>query len=291
MNNHTRSEKIKLVRRLGGDIVGSFLYAAGVHCFISAHNIAPGGATGIAILINYLTGLPIGILMFLINIPLLLLGWRFLGHKFTLRTLVSVAVLTVFMDYVVIHLPVYTGNTLLAALFGGVVMGAGLAIVFMGGSTTGGTDIVTRLLLIRYPYMQMGRLVFMVDLVIICASALTFGSIDSALYAIISMFTTGQIIDALLYGLDTGKLVLVVTSKSEELARRIISDLHRGVTILNGRGGFSGARRDMLVCAVRNSQYFKLKALAYELDPRSFVIVTSASEIRGEGFKPIKEEL
>lgn len=291
MDNQKQSKRLKLAKRIGGDIIGSFLYAVGVHCFTSAHNIAPGGATGVAIILNYLTGLPIGILMFAINIPLLLLGWRFLGHKFTIRTMVSVAILTVIMDYVVIHLPVYDGDTLLASLFGGVVMGAGLAIVFMGGSTTGGTDIVTRLVQIRYPHMQLGRLVFMVDLVVIGASMLVFRSIDSALYAIIAMFTTGQLIDALLYGLNTGKLVLVVTSKSEELAKRIISELNRGVTILDGRGGFSGARRDMLVCAVRNAQYFKLKALAYELDPRSFVIVTSASEIRGEGFQPIKDEL
>lgn len=290
MEIRTILNKPKVLQHIGGDIIGSFLYALGVHCFTSAHNIAPGGATGVAIILNHLIGLPIGILMFMINIPLLLLGWRFLGHRFTIRTLISVAMVTVFMDYIVVYLPVYEGDTLLASLFGGVVMGAGLALVFMGGSTTGGTDIVTRLLLVRYPHMQMGRLVFFVDLVVIAVSMIVFGSIDSALYAIIAMFTSGQIIDALLYGLDTGKLVMIVTTKSEEIAKRIISDLNRGVTILDGRGGYSGARRDMLMCAVRNSQYTKLKSLAYELDPKSFVIVTSASEIRGEGFKPIKDE-
>ncbi|MFA9380707.1 MAG: YitT family protein [Acetanaerobacterium sp.] len=290
MENERRVKTIRLVRRIGGDIAGSFLYAVGVHCFTSAHNIAPGGATGIAIMLNYLTGLPIGILMLAINIPLLLLGWRFIGRTFTIHTLVSVGILTVIMDYVVVHMPVYTGNTLLASLFGGVVMGAGLAIVFMGGSTTGGTDIVTRLLLIKHPHLQMGRLVFMLDLVVISASILVFRSIDSALYAVIAMFTSARLIDAILYGLDTGKLVMVFTQKSDELAKRIILELHRGVTIIDGRGGYSGAPRDMILCAVRNSQYYKLKALACELDPKSFVIVTSASEIRGEGFKPIKEE-
>ncbi len=291
MDNEKRLKQLRLLQRIAGDIVGSFLYAAGVHCFTSAHNIAPGGATGIAIIVNHLTNLPLGMLILLINIPLLLLGWRFLGHKFTIRTLISVAFVTIFMDYVVVLLPVYTGNTLLASLFGGVVMGAGLAIVFMGGSTTGGTDIVTRLVQLRYPHLQLGRLIFIVDLLVIAISMLVFRSIDSALYAIIAMFTTGRLIDALLYGLDTGKLVLVVTTQCDDLAKKIISDLNRGVTILNGRGGYSGAPRDMLVCAVRNSQYFKLKSLAYELDPKAFIIVTSASEIRGEGFKPIKDEL
>ncbi len=278
------------LRRLGGDLAGAFLFSTGVHSFTSAHNIAPGGATGISIIINHLTGLPIGVLLFAINVPLLLLGWRFLGHKFTVRTLVSVAILTLFMDYISVLLPVYTGDTLLAALFGGVMMGAGLALVFMGGSTTGGTDIVSRLVQTKYPHLQMGRLVFLMDLVVILLATVVFGSIDSALYAIIAMFTSGVVIDAMLYGLDTGKLVMVFTCKSDELAKRIISDLHRGVTILSGKGGYSGAQRDMILCAVRNSQYFKLKRLANELDPRAFVIVTGASEIRGEGFKPIVDE-
>lgn len=277
-------------KRLGFDIVGTFLYAAGVHCFTSAHHIAPGGVTGISTIISYLTGIPIGILMLCINIPLLLIGYKFLGRKFTVRTLTAVAILTVFLDYVVVKLPVYTGNTLLASLFGGVVMGAGLAIVFMGGSTTGGTDIVTKLLLLKHPYLQLGRMVFIMDLIIISASMIVFKSIDSALYAIIAMFTTSKVIDALLYGLDIGKLVLVVSEKSAEITACITRDLNRGVTLLNGTGGYSGKAQNVIMCAVRNSEYYKLKQLAYSIDPKSFVIVTSTSEIRGEGFKPIKEE-
>lgn len=281
---------ISTVKWLGYDIVGAFIYAAGVHCFTSAHHIAPGGVTGISIIINYLTGIPIGILVLLINIPLLLIGLKFLGRRFAIRTLTSVAILTFFLDYVVVKLPVYTGNTLLASLFGGVVMGAGLAIVFMGGSTTGGTDIVTKLLLQKHPYLQMGRIIFIIDLIIISASTIVYKSLDSALYAIIAMFTTARVIDALLYGLDVGKLVLVISEKSDEIAQRIIHDLDRGVTLLKAAGGYSGKQQNVIMCAVRNSEYVKLKQLAHSIDPKSFVIVTSTSEVRGEGFKPIKEE-
>ncbi|WP_312640586.1 YitT family protein [Hydrogenoanaerobacterium sp.] len=270
------------------DIVGASLYAVGVHMFTAPNHIAPGGVTGIATIVNYLWGIPIGTVSLLINIPLLFLSFQLLGKSMTVKTLKSVLVMSLVLDVMGIFLPPYTKNPLLAALFGGVGIGAGLALIFMRGATTGGTDIVARLLQRKFPYLPIGRAMLMVDCVVLITSSFVYQQLESALYGLITIFTCSRVLDSLLYGVDVGKMVLVISEKSEEISKVIIHDLDRGATLLAGKGAYSGNDKYVVLSAVRKNQFHKLKNMVYDVDPRAFIIVAEAGEIMGEGFKPIQ---
>lgn len=268
--------------------VGCGIFSIAMRVFVAPNQIAPGGVTGIAIIVNHLIPqLMIGAWSLVINVPLLLIGLRFLGKKFTVKTLLTVLILSTLIDYVAVHLPEYHGNPLLAALFGGALMGTGLGIVFMRGSTTGGTDIVSRLLQLRYPHIQMGRILLSIDVVVILLSAVVFGSIEAALYGMLTEFTSAKMIDSVLYGMDTGKLVYVMSHKSVEISQKVINGMGRGCTLLKSTGGFTQTDSQVLLVAVRTPEYYSLKRVVHEIDPLAFMIVTDSAEVIGEGFKPV----
>ena len=271
-------------------VAGAVILAVGVSCFVGPAQIAPGGVSGLSILVNFLTGLPVGAVNLAFNIPLILLAWKFLGRRFTLRTLVTVLIQSVLMDVITLWIPVYTGERIMAALFGGVASGVGLALVFMRGSTTGGTDIVSRLLQLRYRHLSIGRLLFSVDVVVLLLSVAVFRNIEAGLYGMIAIFASGKVLDNILYGLDTGKVLLVVSGKNQEIAARIMETLKRGVTFLHGSGAWSGAERQVLLCAVRAQQCYRVEEIVRGVDKEAFVIVLEATEIAGEGFRPITED-
>lgn len=271
-------------------VAGAVILAVGVSCFVGPAQIAPGGVSGLSILVNFLTGLPVGAVNLAFNIPLILLAWKFLGRRFTLRTLVTVLIQSVLMDVITLWIPVYTGERIMAALFGGVASGVGLALVFMRGSTTGGTDIVSRLLQLRYRHLSIGRLLFSVDVVVLLLSVAVFRNIEAGLYGMIAIFASGKVLDNILYGLDTGKVLLVVSGKNQEIAARIMETLKRGVTFLHGSGAWSGTERQVLLCAVRAQQCYRVEEIVRGVDKEAFVIVLEATEIAGEGFRPITED-
>lgn len=274
------------------DLIGAIIYAVSVHMFTAPNHIAPGGVTGIATLVNYLvSSAQIGTVSLLINIPLLLLSYRFLGKSMTIKTLKSVLIMSVVIDLTGLFLPAYTDNPLLAALFGGVGIGAGLAVIFMRGGTTGGTDIAGRLLQLKFPHLPIGRAMMLVDCTVLFASSLVYGKLESALYGLIAIFTCSRVLDSLLYGMDVGKMALVVSDKNEEISKAIIEELDRGVTLLAGKGGYSGQERYVLMTAVRKNQFHKLKKLVSTIDPGAFLIVAEAGEIMGEGFRSIHDDL
>lgn len=277
----------ELLVELAFDGVGSFAFAVGMQMFIAPNQIAPGGVSGLAVVLNYLTRVPIGVWSFFINIPLLLVGLRFLGRRFALRTLKTVVVLSVMIDYAATPLPAYTGDPLLAALFGGVLMGAGMAVVFLRGSTTGGSDIVSRVLQLRYPYIPLGRILMSIDVVVILISAAVFGRIETALYGMVAVFTASKVIDGILYGMDTGKLIYVMSRDSQTIAKRVMAELERGCTLLKSTGAFTQSDAQVLLVAVRRQQYHPLKKIIHEVDPAAFIIVTDSTEVIGLGFKPI----
>ena len=179
-------------------VAGAAILAVGVSCFVGPAQIAPGGVSGLSILVNFLTDLPVGAVNLAFNIPLILLAWKFLGRRFTLRTLVTVLIQSVLMDVITLWIPVYTGERIMAALFGGVASGVGLALVFMRGSTTGGTDIVSRLLQLRYRHLSIGRLLFLVDVVVLLLSVAVFRNIEAGLYGMIAIFASGKVLDNIL---------------------------------------------------------------------------------------------
>lgn len=270
-------------------LAGSALYSASVAVFTAPNKIAPGGLTGIATILYYVIHTPIGTTMFILNIPLFLLGFRFIGKRFIARTIICTAMVSVMTDMMAV-LPAYRGNMLLAVLYGGVLGGAGLALIFLRGSTTGGSDVASRLLRLKYPHIPMGRMMLLLDTVIIGISAVVFHSLDSALYAIICSFTGSRVIDSILYGSDNGRMVLVISDNNDEIARVILQDMERGVTLLKGRGVYTGRERDVLMCAVRRPEAARLRAIVRRSDPSAFIIMCEAGEVIGEGFKPITRE-
>ena len=264
---------------LAYDLVGSVLYAAGIVCFVNPANMAPGGMSGVAILLNYLWGLPIGTMTIVLNIPLLILSYLFLGKSLTLKTVKSLVISSLMVDLVMAkYAPVYVGDRMIGGVFGGVLMGAGLAIIFLRGSTTGGTDIISFLVKKWYPHVPIGRMIMVVDCIIIGVSVLVFGNLESALYGLISLYCCSMVIDS---------MVMVVSEKNDEIAAQIMDELERGVTLLKGQGAYTGTDRDVLMCAVRKQQFARVRAIIYEKDPNAFVIVSETSEVLGEGFKQV----
>lgn len=271
-------------------LLGTFIYAAGLYFFIEPANIAPGGVSGIAVLINYLTHAPIGIVSAAINIPLILIGYRFVGREFIWKTLLSIASFTVFYDYVLSFFPVYQGERLLSCIFGGVIWGIGIGLVFLRSGSTGGTDIIIKIINKKFPHMPLGRVTLATDAVIILASVFVYHSIESALYAIITIFVCSQVMDTIIYGGDKGKLVYIISRRPREIADAVMAALDRGTTFLKGEGGYTGEDKRVLMCALRRNEYHTVKTIVQNLDPDAFMIVSDSSEVRGEGFKAMAEK-
>lgn len=266
-------------------MVGSTSYAAGIHCFSSPNDIAPGGVAGISTLLNSVTGVDISIWYGLINVPLIIIGFIFLGKKMMIKTFLSVAVTTFMTDYGLFWLPVYeNGEKLLAALSGGILFGFGLGIVYFREGTTGGTDIINKLINKKYPHFSLGAIMLGTDAVVIVASMFVFGSFEAGLYAIISIFIGSKIMDMILYGSYEGKMLLIFSSKYHEISEYVMINLNRGVTWLNATGAYSEKNMQVICCAVHKSEYSKIKRKVKEIDPRAFIIISSVGEVLGEGF-------
>jgi uncharacterized membrane-anchored protein YitT (DUF2179 family) len=272
---------------VGLTLAGTGLLALGLHIFIAPNQIAPGGVSGLSIVLSYLTGAPIGLINLIINIPLLFLGFFALGRWFFFKTMLSVVSFTVFYDLIFPPVVQYSGNMILASLFGGVLIGTGIGLSFVAESSTGGFDISSKAIQKKFPYIPLGKIMFLTDVVVIGLSALVFQSVESAMYALIAMFVSSRVIDALIYGLDVGKCVWVISEKGMELGAELAAKLDRGVTVLPCTGAYSRKERQMLLCAVRQNEYHHLKRVIKEIDPNAFLIVTTATEVVGEGFKAI----
>lgn len=282
----TVNPKLKFVMDIVVILLGSAIFSAGVHAFTAPANIAPGGVTGLSTIIHYLTGFPIGLAVSLFNVPLLLICFRFLGKRFFFRTMLSTLAISLFIDVIFARVPTYKGDPIMAAVFGGVLIGLGMALVFTREGTTGGTDIVNKLLQRKFPHVPLGTLTFSTDIVIILAACLVYGNIESGLYAIISMFVASKVIDSMMYGMSEGKMILIVSDSSEEIAERIMK-MHRGVTMLDATGAYSKMEKKVILCAVAKPEYYRVKRIVKEIDPSAFMIITNAGEVLGEGFQQL----
>lgn len=281
------------LKRLAVDVLiyllGGLLYAASTSCFIAPNHIAPGGVTGIAIILNYLWDFRIGLTMLALNIPLFLLGYLRLGKSFVGKTIVASTIMSLAVDLVERFLPAYTGDRLLAAIYGGLLAGAGVALIFLRGATSGGTDIAAKLLQKRAPHLSMGRLIMLVDGLVIAAAGVVFGSVESCLYALVVQFVSSSVIDRLLSGSRNGRILLVVTTRGEEMTQEIHQTLHRGVTLLPAKGGYTKEGRDTLLCGVRRHEVARLRKLIFQVDDHAFIMETEAGEIIGEGFNTMEK--
>lgn len=264
--------------------ISCVIYSAAVSLFLDPNSLAPGGVTGIAIILNRLIPVETGTLILLINIPVLLLGaWKF-GIRFSLSTIYSTVLISLFTN-LFSHFEVVTRDLLLASLAGSCLTAIGIGGVFKAGATTGGTDIIVKLLRLKMPHLKTGGLFLAIDAVIVTVSAFVFKDIDVALYAGLTVFVISIVLDLVLYGRDEAKLFFIISDKSEQITRRLLEELDIGVTHMQGNGAFSGREKQVILCAAKKVTAPKTEQIVREEDPQAFMIITSATEIYGEGYK------
>lgn len=265
--------------------LAALIYALSfVWCF-DPNGIAFGGITGLAQIVNRLfPAAPVGVTVIVLNIPLFILGWKLIGGKLLVSSLYAMFISSVFIDLLT---PLYDWQPmepLLACIFGGLLMGASLGVVFLQGATTGGTDLAARLLKLKFKWLPMGKLLMGVDLAVIVLVALFFRNLNTALYGLVALYISTLAMDGILYGLDNAKVAYIISDRPQEIIRSISTELDRGVTILRGAGAWSGEAKDVLMCAFKQKQIVALKRAVKETDPSAFLIVCDAHEVLGQGF-------
>ena len=271
-------------------VLGSAIFGFSFQAFLLPNNIVSGGVTGIAMILNTFTHWPIGLTVIVMNIPLFLISWRHFGLDFLLGSLLGMALSSAFMDLFALTGLVLTNEPMLASIIGGVIKGFGLGIIYYYGATTGGIDIVAKLVRQRFSQLNFGTVVLILDVTIILGYALIIGNYDSAMYSVITMYVVTKVIDLVLYGLDNSCTCHIISSKSSELAKEITAGhMHRGVTILEGEGAYSGEKKHVILCVVKRHQIPELRRTIRELDENAFVIVTDAKNVFGRGFENIAE--
>lgn len=279
-------------------VLGSVITAVAINVFLVPYKIAPGGVTGIATVVYYLISgrLPVGTIMLILNVPLFIFGFRFIGHKFIVRTLFSTILLSVAIDLSLPFTDLFIRqlalekltagpDLLLYSIFGGFFMGLGLGLVFKSGATTGGTDLAARIIHHFNPSMSMGKALLFIDTAVILFAAIAFNSFLLALYAVLSLYISTKIIDVILEGVNFAKAVYIISDSADEIARDIMKELDRGVTALNGTGMYTGNGKKVLFCILQHGQLTLLKALVKKIDPSAFIILSDVTEVLGEGFK------
>ena len=267
------------------DIVGGIFVATGVYNFASAGNFPLTGFTGIALIINRLTAIPMGAMIIAMNIPVGLFCSRILGRKYFFKSIKSMLIVSVLIDYVAPMFPVFSGEKMLAAICTGVFAGIGYGLIYSRGSSTGGTDFITLSIRAKKPYMSVGTLTFSIDAVIVAIGAFVVSKdITGLIYGIIISFIASTVIDKILYGLSAGKMTLIVTDKAAEVADAIDTAAHRGATFLKGQGSYTEKEKDIVMCACSKKQMYLIQDAVKSVDPKAFMIIMESSEVMGQGF-------
>lgn len=268
-------------------LLGTLITAFSFTAFFLPHDLAPGGVTGIATIISNYLPLGVGFLSFLINVPLFVLGWRSVGWRFALRSFVAMMLLSLFID--VLPSPDLTGDALLAAVFGGVLLGVGLGLVVRAGATTGGTDMAAKMIHSRVAFLPIAAILFLIDGLVVAVAALAFG-LQAALWALIALFVSSQAMDSVIKGFNTAMQFMIISRDAEEIVRRIHTEIDRGCTRLMAEGTYSRLPVGTLLCVVSRTEAPRLKKLVAEVDPQAFVTVCNVHEALGEGFTGIDDE-
>ena len=265
-------------------MIGAAFYGAGISLFIDPNDFAPGGISGLSIILNRVIPLDTGTLFLLINIPIMIFGaWKF-GKRFILRTLFAIVLVSFFTNLFIRFKPLTT-DPMLAAVFGGGVVAIGIGMVLRSGATTGGTDVIIKYLRIKKPYLRTGTLFLIFDAVIIGTGWLVFQNLDVILYSAVSAMVTSQVLDLVLYGKDEANLIYIISDVSEKITERILGEMQIGVTHLQGSGGYRRNDKQIILCVVKKQSAYRVEEIVKQEDEMAFMIVTSASEIYGEGYK------
>lgn len=264
--------------------MASVIYAVAISLFLDPNSLAPGGVTGIAIILNRVIKIETGTLILVLNVPILLLGaWKF-GGEFILSTLYC-TVLTSLLTNLMASLGAVTEDPLLAVLVGASLMAVSMGWIFKAGATTGGMDIVVKVLRLKFPHLKTGSLYLLMDAAVVTVSAFVFQNIDRALYAGVVVFLASFLLDFVLYGRDGAKLIYIISDHSEAITKRLLEELDIGVTYVKGIGAYSGKEKKVIMCVIKKTLAPKAEEIVKEEDPMAFMIVTSAMEIYGEGYK------
>ena len=273
----------KKIRRYLGMTIGIAIVAIGINMFFVPNKIAAGGITGLATVLHYLSGLSVGRLMVIFNVPLFIIGIKILGAKYGLKTLYGAIALAVLVDVFAPYTPTLTHDILLNSIYGGLLVGVGMGLVFRFRGNTAGTALAAAILH-KIFNITVGQALLILDFFVVAFAGIVFKSPELALYAIIAIFVTAKIIDLVQEGPNNSKAFFIMAAEPELLAEGILKEVDRGVTFLQGKGGYTGQDRELLLCVVETSEVTQLKELIYQHDPQAFIIVTDAQEVLGEGF-------
>lgn len=271
----------------GQIILGCLLGGAAYPLFLVPNNIAPGGLTGVATILNFLFGAPVGITSLIMNLPLFIVGYRAMGRQFAFRSIVATVLFSVAID--LMKVPSLTSDMLLGSIYGGILLGVGLGLILRGGATTGGSDMIARMVHRRMPFVSVGMFLFVIDFLVIVAAGIFMG-MQQALYALICIFVTSKLVDMVMVGFNTAKACYVITDSFQAVSDRVLEEMSRGVTLLTAKGGYSGKERPVVLCVVQSAELAQLKNIVQQEDGTAFMFVTQAHEAMGEGFSKLNNE-
>lgn len=285
----TQKEKAFITaKQIFWEIVGSILIAIGVYNFAIHAEFPMTGFSGISIILYRLWSIPIGLSTILLNIPVAILCWKLLGKGFFLRSVRCTIISSVIIDYIAPLFPMYEGSRLLAALCTGVFAGLGYSLIYMQNSSTGGADFIIMAVKALRPHMAVGKISFAIDAVIIVLGTMVFRDVDGIIYGMIVSFLLATVIDKVMYGMNAGKMALIVTDDGKKICDVIEACCQRGSTILKAQGGYQQDEREVVMCACNNKEMYLVQQAVKDADPASFMIVLESNEVHGEGFHPIQ---
>lgn len=268
--------------------VGCFISAAGIYSFAVASGVPVTGIAGLCAILYRLFGVPMGLSNVLINIPIILFSYKLLGKSFFARSVYCMALFALFTDYLLPQLPVYQGDRLLATLCGGVVCGIGDALIYMNNSSTGGLDFITMAIKVNHPHLPFGNITFAAALAVILLNGAVFRDVDSIIYGIMFNFVASAVINKMMFGFSSSMLAMIVTDNGKAACDAIDRVADRGSTILQGRGGYGGAPKDVVLCACSNKQLYEIEHAVQAIDPGCFIIMLQSNEVHGEGFRQLE---
>lgn len=282
----TRSKLLKFLTEAFGIIFGCALYAVGVAVFIEPSSITPGGVTGVAVLLNrFFSYFPVGLYIILLNLPLLVLGFFQFDLKFVLKTTFTTIFSSLLIDAFAKFLPSYSSDMILSALAGGVCCGAGLAIIMLFGATTGGTEILAKIIHKKRSDISVGTLLIAVDALIVVATAVVYKNFEISLYSVLCIITMSLFLDKMMYGVDRGKMLFIITEFEDKMLQLLVKESGRGVTKISVLGGYTMLEKSMFLCVVRPHEVSKILSIVRNCDENAFITVTEVEEIMGRGFK------
>ena len=282
-----RKEGKQLLKDYALIVLGTFLAALSLPLFFLPYDIAPGGISGISTVLASVLPLSVGLISFVLNVPLFLIGWRTVGWRFAVRSFIAMSLMSLFIDLVPVR--DISGNVMLASVFGGVLLGVGLGLVVRAGATTGGTDMAAKMIHSRVAFLPIAAILFLIDGLVVAVAALAFG-LQAALWALIALFVSSQAMDSVIKGFNTAMQFMIISRDAEEIVRRIHTEIDRGCTRLMAEGTYSRLPVGTLLCVVSRTEAPRLKKLVAEVDPQAFVTVCNVHEVLGEGFTGIDDE-